>query len=178
MIPELAQACRLRARAEKNRTASQEEEKQWRALLLRAVAKGATRAEVQASCGIPHWVLNKELKKARAETTDPKLKLVGPPNHGLTLGEYWCTTKGCGRSEGNGNDPLTSAQALALHQLQAHGRRLGKNAMSAAIVKKLRAADPTIPTSELARKYEVSYHAARSARAGKTWRSVDVAPRK
>lgn len=170
-IPELAQACRLHDRVEARRHSTAQDERDYRALLLKAVQAGATREQIMTSCAVSQSFLDAELKKARAETTDPTLKKARLPHRGLTLGEYWCPEKGCARAKGNGNEPLASAQARALHRVKMHNYRLGAKALTASMVRRARA-NTTTPTSELARRWEVSYHALRSARAGKTWKSL------
>lgn len=171
-IPELAEACELQATVADRKQSTADDERAYRALLLRAVAKGATRAEIQQSCSFTRSRLEAEIRKARAETTDPKLRKVGLPARGLTLGEYFCPTAGCDRAEGNGNEPFTSAQARALHRVQAHDFHLGGRPLTKALVKRARR-DETTPTSDLARRWDVSVHALRAARSGRTWASLD-----
>lgn len=163
-IPELSQACKLRTKVENKRAATDDDERAYRALLLQAVAKGATRAAIQASCGIKQSALESEIRKARQETDDPELKKVRLPHRGLTLGDYPCPT--CGQH-------FDSAQAAAMHRVKMHNYRIGKNALTAEMVRKARA-DTTTPTRELARQMGVSHHALGAARAFKTWRSLDA----
>lgn len=170
--PELAQACRLHRKIASHDAATEAERRACRALWLQATSKGATWAAILASCDITPSELNAELKKARRETDDPALRKDRGLHRGLSLGVFFCPERGCNRAQGNGNEPFDSSQAMALHRQKAHGYRLGKNAMSAEIVRKLRAAPAEVTTSVLADRYGVSYHAARSARAFKTWRSV------
>lgn len=175
-IPELVEACQRASSASEHRDAQEQAERDARALLLQAVSKGATRAQIQESCEWGRSRLEAELKKARAETDDPKLKTVRLPHRGVTVRDCWCPEKGCPRAQANGNEPFPTPQALGLHRVVVHDYRLGEKPLTAAIVRKLRAAPADVQTSDLARKYKVSYHAARSARAGKTWRSLDAKP--
>lgn len=163
-IPELSAACRLRTRVENKRAATDEDERAYRALLLQAVAKGATRAAIQASCGIKQSALESEIRKARQETDDPELRKVRLPHRGLTLGDYACPT--CKKH-------FESSQARAMHQVKMHGYRIGKNALTADMVRKARA-DATTSTRELARQMGVSHHALGAARSFKTWKSLDA----
>lgn len=162
-IPELSAACRLRTKVENKRAATDEDEKKYRALLLQAVAAGATRAQIQASCGIKQSALESEIRKARQETDDPKLRKVRLPHRGLTLGDYPCPT--CGQH-------FDSAQATAMHRVKLHDYRIGVNRLTAAMVRKARA-DQTTSTRELAREMGVSHHALGAARSGRTWKSLD-----
>lgn len=171
-IPELSAACRLHTRIKNRKQATEAEEAECRALWLVATSKGATRTAIMESCGIGQSFLESELRKARAETDDPELAKTHFPHRGLTLGEFFCPEKGCDRSRGNGNLPFSSSQAVAMHRQKAHGFHLGENEMDEQIVRGLRAADEDVPTSELAAHFGVSYHAARSARSGRTWRWV------
>lgn len=161
-IPELSQACRLRTKVENKRAATDEDEKKYRALLLQAVAAGATRAQIQASCGIKQSALESEIRKARQETDDPALQKVRLPHRGLTLGDYPCPT--C-------DAHFDSAQARALHRIKMHGYRIGANVLTAEMVEKARA-DTTTSTRELARQFGVSHHALGAARSGRTWKRL------
>lgn len=164
-IPELSAACRLRTKVENKRAATDEDEKKYWTLLLQAVAAGATRAQIQASCGIKQSALESEIRKARQETDDPKLRKVRLPHRGLTLGSYQCPD--CD------HEAFPSAQALALHRIKLHDYRIGENRLTAAMVRKARA-DTTTSTRELARSFGVSHHALGAARSGRTWRSLDA----
>lgn len=161
----LKEACKLRNRVESKRAATDEDEKKYRQLLLQAVAAGATRAQIQASCGIKQSALESEIRKARQETDDPKLRKVRLPHRGLTLGDYPCPT--CGQH-------FDSSQATALHRVKMHDYRIGANRLTAAMVRKARADDST-PTRELARQFGVSHHALGAARSGRTWKALDRA---
>lgn len=172
-IPELVEACELHSLVVERRSSTAQDERDYRALLLRAVMKGATREQIETSCGITKPFLDAELKKARNETKDPKLRKMKIPNNfgGLTKGEYWCPEPGCPRAQLNGNEPLGSAQALALHRVKAHAYRLGAKPMTASIVTRARA-DTTTDTTVLAKRWGVSVHALRAARSGRTWRDI------
>lgn len=170
-IPELDEACAINDRIASEKQSTLADEKDRRGLWLRAVAKGATRVQIQERCGVPKALLESELKKARSETDDPALAKIGTAKGGLTEGEYWCPETGCIRAVGDGNEPLQSAQALGMHRMAAHGYRLGERALTASVVRKARA-DLTTPTRELARKWKVSPHALGAARSGKTWKQL------
>lgn len=177
-LPELSTACQLHSALAAHKAATETEERAWRASLLRAVAAGATRVQIQTSCNMKPNEVESALRQARAETDDPELAKTRTAKGGLTLGEYWCPEKGCPRSQGNGNEPLASAQALGLHRQKAHGYHLGEKPLTAAMVKRARR-DADTPTSVLARRWGISTHALGAARSGKTWKrlNVDAAPR-
>lgn len=170
-LPELSAACQLHSALTEHKAATEAEEREWRASLLRAVAAGATRVQIQASCGMSPNEVESALRQARAETDDPELAKTRTAKGGLTLGEYWCPEEGCPRSEGNGNEPFASAQAAGMHRVASHDYRLGEKPLTAAMVRKARA-DTTTPTSVLARKWKVSTHALGAARKGRTWKNV------
>lgn len=172
-IPELAAACTIHARLNRRKETCTADERERRALWLRAVAKGATRTQIQEQCDVQPSLLLAELRKARAETDDPELQSVRLSHGGLTLGEYWCPETGCDRSEVNGNEPFASAQAVGMHRVKAHNYRLGKKALTASMVRKARA-DKSSTTRELAKRFGVSHHALGAARSFKTWRSLDA----
>lgn len=173
-IPELAAACKLHDRIARTRGSVEGDERERRALWLQAVAKGATRTQIQEQCGVPSALLVKELRKAQAETDDPVLKAAKlSAQGGAWMGEFYCPESGCDRSKRNGNEPFTSKQGLSMHRVKAHGYRLGKKALTATMVRKARA-DKTSTTRELAKRFGVSHHALGAARSGKTWRSLDA----
>ena len=173
-IPELTAAAKLHARLLRERGATAEGERRFRALLLRAVAAGATAPQIVEVCGMSRERLEAELSKARKETADPKLRKARLSR--MRMGEYWCPHKRCPRSEANGSEPFTSVQATAMHRTKVHGDRLGANALTASMVKRARSSEK--PTTVLAEQWGVSPGALRAARVGRTWKHLDdvVAP--
>lgn len=131
-IPELAAACEINDRMRSRRLEATEDAKSRRALWLRAVAKGATRSQIIEHCGVSPSVLESELRKARDETTDPKLKVSKGPNRGATPGRYPCPEAGCEHAEGGTGKPFGSAQGLGMHRMRVHGHRVGGKLAAAA----------------------------------------------
>lgn len=131
MIPELSAACEINDRMRSNRLQAAADAVARRNLWLRASAKGASRAQIVEACGVSPSVLEAELRKAREETTDPKLKKPRGPARGLTLGTYWCPEPGCARHKNGDAGPYESAQALGMHRMRAHGHRANGHTIAA-----------------------------------------------